>query len=107
MGSGRRYRKGFNTTNPSKLAACAKFKLWIETDKLKLRSKLLISELKSYVAHGNTFQAKVGEHDDLVSASLLVVRIIVHLRQYDATLSQGLTMDKSEIIPPMPFVAVF
>jgi hypothetical protein len=42
-----------------------------------------------------------------VSASLLVVRIIVHLRQYDATLSQGLTMDKSEIIPPMPFVAVF
>ena len=107
MGSGRRYRKGFNTTNPSKLAACAKFKLWIETDKLKLRSKLLISELKSYVAHGNTFQAKPGEHDDLVSASLLVVRIIVHLRQYDATLSQGLTMDKSEIIPPMPFVAVF
>ena len=107
MGASRRYRKGFNTTNASKLAACAKFKLWVETDKLKLRSKLLISELKSFVAHGNSYQAKIGEHDDLVSATLLVVRIIVHLRQYDVSLSTGLTMDKSEIIPPMPFVAMF
>lgn len=107
LGSGRRYRKGFNTTNPSKLAACAKFKLWLETDKLKIRSKLLISELKNFIAHGNSYQAKIGEHDDLVMATLLAVRIIVHLRQYDVSLSTGLQMDKSEIIPPMPFVAMF
>jgi hypothetical protein len=107
MGSGRRYRKGFNTNNTSKLAACAKFKLWIETDKLKLHSKTLISELKSFVAHGNSYKAKIGETDDLVSASLLAVRVIVHLKQYDARISENLMMDKSEIIPPMPFVAVF
>jgi hypothetical protein len=107
MGSSRRYRKGFNTTNTSKLAACAKFKLWVETDKLKLRSKSLISELKTFVAHGNSYQAKIGETDDLISATLLIVRVIVHLRQYDANLSENLMMDRSEIIPPMPFVAVF
>lgn len=107
MGSGRRYRKGFNTTNTSKLAACAKFKLWIETGKLKIRSKSLISELKNFIAHGSGYQAKIGETDDLVSATLLTVRIIVHLRQYDSKLSQSLAMDKSEIIPPMPFVAIF
>ena len=104
MGGGRRYRKGFTTTNSSKLAACAKFKLWLETNKLKIYSKSLISELKSFVASGNSFMAKIGETDDLVSASLLAVRIILHLRQYDPSLSQSLEVDKSEIIPPMPIV---
>jgi hypothetical protein len=74
---------------------------------LKLRSKSLISELKTFVAHGNSYQAKIGETDDLISATLLIVRVIVHLRQYDANLSENLMMDRSEIIPPMPFVAVF
>jgi Terminase large subunit, T4likevirus-type, N-terminal len=106
MGAGRRYRKGFTTTNNSKLAACAKLKLWLETGKLKLNSKVLISELKSFVAHGNSFAAKVGETDDLVSATLLAVRIILHLRQYDANLSQSLELDRTEIIPPMPFVMI-
>jgi len=106
LGSGRRYRKGFNTTNNSKLAACAKLKLWLETGKLKLNSKVLISELKSFVAHGNSFAAKIGETDDLVSATLLSVRIIMHLRQYDANLSQNLELDRTEIIPPMPFVMI-
>jgi len=104
MGAGRRYRKGFTTTNSTKLAACSKFKLWMETNKLKIYSKNLISELKSFVASGNSYMAKIGETDDLVSATLLAVRIILHLRQYDASLSQSLQVDKSEIIPPMPIV---
>jgi hypothetical protein len=104
LGAGRRHRKGFTTTNSTKLAACAKFKLWLETNKLKIYSKSLISELKSFVASGNTYMAKIGETDDLVSATLLAVRIILHLRQYDASLSQSLQVDKSEIIPPMPIV---
>jgi Terminase large subunit, T4likevirus-type, N-terminal len=104
MGAGRRYRKGFTTTNNSKLAACAKLKLWIESDKIKIYSKSLISELKNYVASGNSFKAKIGDTDDLVSASLLAMRMILHLRQYDANLSQGLSIDKSDIIPPMPIM---
>ena len=102
--SGRRYRKGFNTTPKSKIAACSKFKLWLETGKLKLRSKSLISELKTYVAHGVSYQAKVGETDDLVAATLLAIRMILHLRVYDSRISNGLAMDAADIIPPMPFV---
>ena len=33
-GSVRRHRQGFTTTNKSKLTACAKFKSWVENDKM-------------------------------------------------------------------------
>jgi len=100
----RRWRKGFNTTPKSKIAACSKFKLWMETGKIKLCSKSLISELKTFVAHGVSYQGKTGETDDLVMATLLAVRMILHLRMYDSRISNNLTMDKEDIIPPMPFV---
>ena len=104
VGGGRRYRKGFNTTPKSKIAACAKLKLWVETGKIKFRSKTLLSELKTFVAHGVSYQGKVGETDDLVMATILAVRMILHLRQYDARISDGLAMEPAEIIPPMPFI---
>jgi hypothetical protein len=37
-------------------------------------------------------------------ATLLAVRMILHLRQYDSRISDGLAMDAADIIPPMPFV---
>jgi intein/homing endonuclease len=103
-GGGRRFRKGFNTTPKSKIAACSKFKLWMETGKIKLCSKSLISELKTFVAHGVSYQGKIGETDDLVMATLLAIRMILHLRMYDSRISDGLAMDTADIIPPMPFV---
>jgi Terminase large subunit, T4likevirus-type, N-terminal len=103
-GGGRRHRKGFNTTPKSKIAACSKFKLWVETGKIKIASKILVSELKTFIAHGVSYQAKIGETDDLVMATLLAVRMILHLRMYDARISDGLAMDSADIIPPMPFV---
>ena len=101
---GRRYRKGFNTTPKSKIAACSKFKLWVETGKIKISSKILVSELKTFVAHGVSYAAKIGETDDLVMATLLAVRMILHLRMYDARISDGLAMDSADIIAPMPFI---
>jgi Terminase large subunit, T4likevirus-type, N-terminal/Terminase RNaseH-like domain len=102
----RRWRKGFNTTPKSKIAACSKFKLWMETGKIKLCSKSLISELKTFVAHGVSYQGKVGETDDLVMATLLAVRMILHLRMYDSRISSNLTMEPADFIPPMPFVVI-
>jgi len=102
----RRWRKGFNTTPKSKIAACSKFKLWMETGKIKLCSKSLISELKTFVAHGVSYQGKVGETDDLVMATLLAVRMILHLRMYDSRISNGLAMEPADIIAPMPFVVL-
>ena len=52
VGRGRSYRKGFTTTNKTKLAVCAKLKALIEQKKLHLASKNLISELKTFVEIG-------------------------------------------------------
>ena len=79
----RKFRKGFNTTHTSKIAGCAKLKQLIETKKLKVNSKSLISELKSFIASGITFKAKDGQHDDLVSSMLLIVRMILTLQDWD------------------------
>jgi hypothetical protein len=79
----RRFRKGFNTTHKSKIAICAKLKHLIEGNTLKLYSKPLISQLKAYVAKGLSFEAKVGEHDDLVASLLLNLRMVMLLQDWD------------------------
>lgn len=105
VGSGRRYRKGFNTTNKSKLLACSKLKNFVEKKKMKINSQNLISELKTFVALGGSFAAKVGETDDLVSATLLNIRMIHFLQSYDASLDDQLR-EKDEFIAPMPFIMI-
>jgi hypothetical protein len=70
-GSSRRIRKGFNTTNKSKLSACSKLKILVESKKMTVNSAPLVSELKTFVAHGTSYAAKPGETDDLVMGTLL------------------------------------
>ena len=55
----------------------------IENGKLKLRSKNIIRELKEFVARGTTFAAKPGGSDDLVMATLVAVRMITYIAQYE------------------------
>jgi hypothetical protein len=105
VGSSRRYRKGFNTSNKSKLSACAKFKNLVETRKLHIASKALISELKTFVASGSGYAAKIGETDDLVMSMLLAVRMAMFLREYDPNLDEKLK-DGEDIIMPMPFIMI-
>ena len=104
-GNVNRYRKGFNTTNKSKLAACAKLKSLIESRKMVVASKALISELKTFVASGQSYAAKIGEHDDLVMATILALRMAQMLQSYDAELDAELR-DNSEFIVPMPFIMI-
>ena len=103
-GQARAYRKGFNTTHKSKLAACAKFKNLLETKKLQINSKSLISELKTFVASNLSYAAKIGETDDLVMAMLLVIRMAVFLREFDSALDEKLKDSSDEIVMPMPFI---
>ena len=104
-GGGGRYRKGFNTSNKSKLSACAKFKNLIETKKLHIASKALISELKTFVASGSGYAAKLGETDDLVMAALLVTRMLQTLSDYHYDLEEQVR-DHDEMIQPLPFYAI-
>jgi hypothetical protein len=105
--SGRRYRKGFNTTNKPKLAACAKMKNLIETNRMKIHSAGLITELKSFIAHGVGYAAKTGETDDLVMATVLAVRMMQLLQSYHGELDTQLRDHSDTIIEPMPFIAAF
>jgi hypothetical protein len=100
----RRFRRGFNTTNISKISACAKVKQLIEQKKLKIKSKPLISELKTYIASGASFEAKVNENDDLVSALLLTVRMISLLGDWDPAVYEKMIEDRGldEADLPMP-----
>ena len=85
----RRFRKGFNTTHKSKVASCAMFKNMIEQNKLVLNSKPIIRELKSYIARGQTFEAKSGENDDLISAMLLNFRQIQYISTFDEKIGKS------------------
>jgi hypothetical protein len=101
-----RYRKGFTTLNKSKLAACSKLKSLIETKRMAIASKMLVSELKNFVATGSSYAAKLGEHDDLVMATLLVVRMAQLMQNFDAGLDAELRDSIDTFIEPMPFLAV-
>jgi len=81
-GEGKR-RRGFTTTNRSKLEACAKLKTLIESEKLTISSKNLISELKTFIAKGNSYEGRSGCTDDLVSATLLAVRMLQVVAAWD------------------------
>jgi hypothetical protein len=98
-------RKGFNTTHKVKITACAKFKTLLESKKMQIYSKSLISELKSFVAVGGSYEAKIGETDDLVMASLLTVRMFQCLADYHFSLEEQIR-DHDEYIQPLPFFAV-
>jgi hypothetical protein len=106
QGSNRVYRKGFTTTNKSKLSACAKLKNLIETRKLHVASKALVSELKTFIASGSGYAAKLGETDDLVMSLILAVRMAVFLREFDPNLDEKLKDDRDDIIMPMPFIMI-
>lgn len=103
-GSGRRYRRGFNTTQRSKLSACAKLKHLIESKRLTVCSKNLISELKTFVSNGASYAAKPGETDDLVMSLVLAVRMAQQLQRYDANLDNVMKDSLDEVIMPMPFI---
>ena len=101
----RRVRKGFNTTHKTKVVACARLKSMIERGKMKINSKPLVSELKSFIASGVTYRAKTGEHDDLVSASLLAMRVIQVLKDWDPKIYTSFSQadeDTTERVIPLP-----
>jgi len=99
----RRFRKGFNTTHSSKISVCAKLKQLIEAKTLKIHSKSLISELKTFVAKGISFEGKTGNHDDLVSSLLLALRMIILLQDWDPAIYEKMREESyDDLIMPMP-----
>jgi len=76
----------------------------IETNKLKVKSKPLISELKNFVATGSSYKAKLGHTDDLISAMLLSIRMIEVLKDWDPRVYNSFTSieQDEDYEAPMP-----
>lgn len=99
----RRYRKGFYSTHSAKISAAAKLKHLIESNRMQINSKALISELKTYIAKGLGFEAKTGQHDDLISALLLAVRMASVLQDWDPAIYDKMREEREdEWVMPMP-----
>ena len=97
-------RKGFTTSYKTKITACMKMK----SDGWKVPlSRNLIRELKTFIAKGKSFEAKLGETDDLVSATLLCIRQIQVISRFDEeymeTLGESLDSDDS-YNDPLPVI---
>ena len=99
-----RRQKGFGTTHASKLAACVKLKKWIENRDLKINSRLLVRELKNFIASGQSYEAKQGETDDLVSSMLLICRMAIIVAKQDDDIYDSLrdSFEDEEFREPMP-----
>jgi cell division protein ZapA (FtsZ GTPase activity inhibitor) len=69
---------------------------------MTIKSKPLISELKTFVAVGGSYKAKIGENDDLVMATILIVRMLQHLQTFHIELENQIR-DFEEFIEPLPF----
>jgi len=108
--SGRR-RRGLWTTNRTKIKACLQLQSLMNSRRLELVSKPLIRELKYFVAAGGSWKAKVGEHDDLICALLVVMRILEYMKAQDEilydTLNFGTEDDDNDYSAPMPVGVVF
>ena len=100
----RKFRKGFNTTHAPKISACSRLKTMVENDKMIVHSKPFISELKTFVATGSSFNAKLGANDDLISAALLAIRMMTVLRDWDPRVYDTFVQAEAEddYEPPMP-----
>tara|TARA_B100000497_G_C7514462_1_gene313100 strand:- start:81 stop:782 length:702 start_codon:yes stop_codon:yes gene_type:complete len=98
----RKFRKGFNTTHGSKVTTCARLKTMVENDKMQINSKPLISELKAFIATGSSYQAKPGAHDDLISATLLTLRMITVMKDWDPKIYDTFVQIEAEDDYEMP-----
>ena len=83
--------------------ACTKLKSLVESNKLVLRSKTLVRQLKFFVAKGNSFEGKVGENDDAVMSTILCVRMMQMVTRWDEAIGNLMKDEFSdESSEPMP-----
>lgn len=75
--------RGIRSTPRSKMRACLSFKEMVEKGQITLRSKILHAEMKEFIRHGAGYEARVGSTDDLVTACLIITRILEEMATYD------------------------
>ena len=103
-----RLRKGLNTNGRTKASACTKLKSLLESNKLTVNSKMLVKELKFFVSKGDSFAAKQGENDDCVMSTMLCIRMMQMVTNWDDKVGEMMKDvfdgdEGHESRDPMPF----
>lgn len=76
-------RVGMTTTNKSKMKACLSFKEMVERNTIGIRSKVLLHEMKEFIRRRGSYEAKSSGTDDLIMATLIVIRLLDEIASYD------------------------
>ena len=104
-------RIGFTTTRSTKPAACSQLKILIETNKLKINSRMLAVQLSNFSAKSAISYSANGEgHDDLVMATVMVIMAYLQEKNrldLNMEIINYQTFDKEtkmESIESMPFI---
>ena len=58
------------------------------------------------MASGTSYAAKPGEHDDLVMATVLSIRMMQQLQEYHKEIGDKLRDYEEDIVEPMPFIVI-
>jgi hypothetical protein len=102
---------GVFTSGRAKIQACLSLKSLIERVQggFRIRSKILLDELKNFVAKGGSYEGKPGMTDDAVMALVIATRLLKRLGESDerafAMTHEYVDPDASvdETDAPMPF----
>lgn len=76
-------RQGMTTTGKSKIKACMNLKEMIERNAIIINSPALVAELKCFVRKAGSYAAKQGATDDLISGTLIALRLLEELASFD------------------------
>jgi hypothetical protein len=106
-------RRGMTTTGKSKIKACLALKEMIERNTLQISSPTLVEEMKYFVRKAGSYAAKPGATDDLVSGTLVALRLLEEISTFDqeaydklysAAYFQSSDEEYNEHDAPMPIV---
>jgi hypothetical protein len=76
-------RLGMRTGARVKLKTCMTMKQMIESYNIEICSDVLLKELKSYISIRGSYAAQHGATDDIISALLIVIRVLSEMSDYD------------------------
>lgn len=76
-------RLGMRTENKVKLRTCLVLKQMIENGTFPIVSETMLKELRSFIAQKGNYSAQTGATDDLITGSLVIIRLLGEMATYD------------------------
>lgn len=96
--------RGLVTTNHTKTTYAVELKKLIERDRFKPRSRLLVSELKTFIRRHTfmgraTYAGKIGSQDDCVMSCVLMLHLIEELKFHEDGVEEAVHIRMTDYDP--------